>query len=224
MTTPPPPVVVREKRGMGCFGCGCLVVLVVLILLAALVGGLSYFAYTKGMTLTSTTPGGIQTFDGGDDVYHGAEQKLTTFNEAVQQNQPATLELSADEVNTLIARSPDLAGSQIHLFLSFTDSTAHVQASLPTNLLPFGIIKDRYINGDSDFIPGLDPSTKSVTLVLQRLRIGSEEVPKGDLSTLQSEMEPAINTQLQKTPAIKQVLDRATFIGIKGGKLLIQTQ
>ncbi len=224
MANPPPVVVVKEKRGLGCFGAGCLIVLVAVLLCAALVGGGGYFLYSKGNALTSQTPSTVQTFDGGDDVYHAAEQKLTTFNQAVQQGQPGTLELTADEINTLIARAPDFNASQVHLFVSMTDNKGKVQMSLPTSLLPLGILKDRFINGEAEFTPGFDSSTKSVTLLLHSLRIGSEDVPKENLPMISEQIAGPLNTQLDQTPAVKQVLDRATSIEVRNGKFVVQTQ
>jgi hypothetical protein len=225
MATSPPVVIVREKRGLGCFGGGCLAVILVLLLLAALTGGIGYFTYKKGVSLTSTSPKTVQTFDGGDAVYQGAEQKLTTFNQAVQQDQPGALELTADEINTLIARAPDLAANGVHIFITLTGDKAHAQVSLPTSMLPAGILKDRYVNGEVDFTPAFDSADKSLTLILHSLQIGDETVPESELPMLQSQfIAPAINAACQGSPAIKEMLSRTTEISVHDGKLVVQTQ
>jgi hypothetical protein len=61
MTNPPPPVVVQKKGGMGCFGIGCVILLIVVVLLGALGFGLGYFAYKKGAALTSPEATTVQT-------------------------------------------------------------------------------------------------------------------------------------------------------------------
>jgi len=101
--TPPPPAQ-PKKKGLGCFGCGCVVLLLLGVLTVGLTGALAYVIHSRLMEITSDTPANIATFDGGDEMYATAKQKLADFNHDQQSHQPATLQLSADEINTLIAR------------------------------------------------------------------------------------------------------------------------
>jgi hypothetical protein len=225
MTTPPqPPVVIREKKGMGCFGIGCVVLLVALLLFGGLIAGIGYLAYSKAGSLTSAAPLTTRSFDGGDEMYGGAQQKLAVFHQALQQNQPATLELSADEINTLIARDPDMTGSQIHAFVAMTGDQMDLEASIPTSLLPFGLFQGRYLNGEASLSPAFDPASKSLTFTLHALKIGSEAVPAAQLPALQTELQPFINTQMQRYPDAKNFLDHAQYIEVRDSKLLLRTQ
>jgi hypothetical protein len=224
MTQPPPPVVVQKKRGPGCFGCGCLVLLVAIILLVGGGAGVFYLLHTKGMAVTATTPAPVPTFDGGDALYSATVQKTNAFGQALQQNQPTTLELTADEINTIIARSPNLAASQVHAFITMTGNVARIQAAVPTNLLPGGMLKDRYLNVDFSFTPGFDPDSKNVSVNLQSLQFGSDNIPKENLTAMQSELEPLLNIQLQRDPNIQRLLNQAKSIEVRDGKLEIATQ
>jgi hypothetical protein len=225
MTTPPsPPPAVPAKRGLGCFGWGCAVLVVLLLLIGGLVLGISYFGYSKITHLTSTEPATVQSFDGGDAVYQGALQKTNAFDQSVQQNQPATLELTADEINTLIARDPDFAKYQIHAFITMTGDHGDMQVSLPTNLIPYGLLKDRYLNVEADFTPSFDPSTKALNFTLHSFKFGGGVVPPDQLMTVQDNINPLLNTQLQNSSDAKQILDRAQAIQIRDGKLFIQVQ
>ena len=106
---PPPPVVVRPRKGLGCWLGGCVGLLIALLVIVGLVAAIGYFSYDKVLHLTSATPTTVPNPDGGDEVYQAAVQKLNAFSQALQQNQPATLQLNASEINTLIARDPQIS-------------------------------------------------------------------------------------------------------------------
>lgn len=229
MDTPPPApgtttVIVEKKRGMGCFGCGCLILVVLVILFLALAGGITYWTYHRVSALTSPTPSTVQTFDGGDNVYHGATQKLSDFDQALQKHQPALLQLSAEEINTLIARDPNIKANNLHIFVTMTDDKAGVQLSLPTNALPVSVFKGRYINGDISFGLNFDPASKTLGFIFHDARLGNQAVPKDLLPTLQDELGPALNQMMQNDPECKKILDQGKMIEIKGGLLTIEIE
>lgn len=220
----PPPVVIQQKKGMGCFGIGCIVVVIVLLLIGGLIAGIGYLAYSKAGALTTTTPETTRSFDGGDDLYNGAQQKLAAFGQALQQNKPATLELSADEINTLITRDANVKANQIHAFVTLTGDRADLQTSFPTSMLPFGVFPGRFINGEANFTPSFDPATKNIIFSLHTLKMGSQTFPDQQLPALQAQFQPFINTQLQRSQATRNFLDHAQSVEIRDGKLVIQTQ
>lgn len=221
---PPPSQTAPSRRGLGCFGIGCIVVVAVLLGFGALIAGLGYFGYSKLGALTSMAPTTAQNFDGGNAIYQSAQQKGNDFQQNLQQNRPATLEFTADELNTLIARDPDFARSQIHLFVSMTGDRGRVEVSLPGSLIPLGLIKDRYFNGNAEFGLGFDPATKNLKIDLHALKIGPDTIPPDQLPALQSQLQPLINAQLQNSPDAKRVLDQAQSIEIRDGKLVIVTK
>jgi hypothetical protein len=220
VSTPP----VQKKSGLGCLGCGCLVLALLVILFLALVAGAGYLGYTKAVSLTSTTPAAVPSFNGSDDVYNTAEQKVTAFGHDVQNHQAATVRLSADEINTLIAHNPDLIRQKAHLFVTLTNDQAQVQGSLPTGELSHGILKNRYLNFDTTFGLGFNSDTKSLDLALHHLQIGDQPTPPNLLPTMQAELTPLLNTQLQMYPGTKGLLQQAKSIEIKDGELVIETQ
>jgi hypothetical protein len=224
---PPPVVVVQKKRGLGCFGCGCLVVLALLVLLGALAAAVVYFGYSQGKVLTTAAPSSLQSFDGGDAMYHDAIQKITVFGQALQQGQPANLELTADEINTIIARSPDLAANHVHLFVSLAGNEATLQLSVPTSVLPMGIgglAEGRYLDAEMKFEPSFDVASKTLNLGLHGLRFGSETLPPDSLPTVEQEFDPALNSKLQSTPEAQPFLNHAKSVEIRDGKLEIDAQ
>jgi hypothetical protein len=130
-TTPAPTP--PKKRGLGCCGCGCSFLLLLVALFVLLTAGICYVGYKTVMALTSDTPATIPAFDGGDDAYAKARGKLADFDHDVTNHQAATIMLSGDEINTLIAHDPDFARNHVNAFVSFTGTEGEVQIGFPPN-------------------------------------------------------------------------------------------
>lgn len=223
-TTPPAAPPVKKKRGMGCLGCGCLVLVVLVLLLTGLIGGVGYVAYSKINGLTTSQPPEIQTYDGGDDLYHSTNQKLTDFNQAIQQHQAATLHLNAYEINTLIARNPDFKNNQIQIFVTLTDDVAEVKVGAPLSMLKLSILKDRYLSFSLKSGLDFDPQSKALNLLIKNVQVGSETAPAEYLPLIQSEFDTALNQAFQKDPTNRNILNQAKSIEIKNSELVIETE
>jgi hypothetical protein len=222
MANPPPPQV-QKKKGLGCLGCGCLILFILAVLAGLFIVGSTYMGYRSIYALTSPDPVTVPSFDGGDDAYNAATQKITAFNQNVQTNQPASLQLSADELNTLIARNASLSKLNFKIFVSINDNQAHVQTCLPLDGLLFGLFKGRYLNLDTTFGFNLDTDNRQLRLTLVSLKMGDQTLPDADIPLLQQEFEQLINAQMQKNPYLKKILDRATALEIKGGQFNVET-
>jgi hypothetical protein len=219
-----------KKRGLGCLGCGCLVLVLLAILLAGGVAAIGYMGYRGAVSLTSTTPAAVPAFEGGDEVYNAAKQKLADFDHDVKNHQAATIQLSADEINALIARSPDVVKLNIHAFVTLTNNEGRVQMNLPTDSLSQGLIKGRYLSFDTSFAVNFDPQTKSVNLMPHTLRLGDKVImdQNSDNEAAMRSITPAFNQSfnnaLRQNPEGAAFLDQAKSIEIKDGELVIVTQ
>jgi hypothetical protein len=220
---PPPPITAQKKRGLGCWGCGCIILAILAVLSLGLVGGVGYLFYRGALELTSPTAAIIPTFDGGDDVYNGAEQKITAFNQNVQQSQPASLHLSADEINTLLARNPGLAGLNAHFFVTLTGDQADVQFSCPGKLTPFFFLKDRYLNGDAAIGLNVDPDSRALHVAFHSFTLGPQSFPDSQLGLVEAELNPMITAKLRDDPMLKLIMDHARNIEIKNGEFVVET-
>jgi len=225
-----PTYVPPKKRGMGCFGCGCLILVLLVIIAVGVIAGIGYMGYTGVVGITSPTPAAVPSFQATDDVYNSARQKLADFDHDVKNHQAATIQLSADEINALIARSPEIAKNNIHALVSLTKNEGRVQANVPTNGLSQGIIKDRYFNLDTSFEINFDPSTKSILLTFHTLQFGSKEFmgPNSENAAAMQSLTPAFNQSLnngiRNNPDGAALLNQAKSIEIKDGELVIETQ
>ena len=219
----PPVVVVHRRGGMNCFAVGCIVVLVLILLGVALAVGLGYFTYNQVRNVTSSEPTAIPSFDGGDAMYQDVTKKIDAFQQAAQANQPARLELSGDEINTLITHSPNYGGN-FKAFVSLHGDSAKLQVSMPTSALPINVLPGRYLNAEAEFTPDFDSSSRHLNVTLHSLKIGGNPTSQENLATVQMEFNPMLNTQLQRSPDVMNVLNHATSVTVQDSKLVIQTQ
>jgi hypothetical protein len=156
----PPP----KQKGMGCLGKGCLLFAIFLILLGAafLIGGYTGVRYV----VTSKTPRELPQVESSEAEQQAVRQHWDEFEAASRAPQtvqptpageqptpsaeqptptpasPNTIELTAGDINQLIAASRNLHGKA---FVSIDNDVAHVQVSIP--LEKFGF-RGRYFNGD----------------------------------------------------------------------------
>jgi hypothetical protein len=231
-TTPPPAP--PKKRRLGCLGCGCLVVVLLVILFLGLVGGIGYWCYAEVVALTSATPSAVLSFDGGDELYASARQKLADFDHDVENHQAATIQLSADEINTLLARSTNVIKNNIHAFVTLADNEGRIQASLPTHALSRGLLGDRYVNLDTSFEVHFDLQTKSANLTFHALQFGNKVLMGQNASNSSLSQSATIwytsifnqsfNNGIRKNPDGAALLDQAKSIEIQNGELVIETQ
>ena len=100
---PPPPT---RRAGLGCFTKGCLSTLTVLLLLGLLFGVLFWYVARGLAPFLSPQAALVRVYNATDEQYLAVREKVDPFIDAARAGQPATLSLSADELNTLVARDP----------------------------------------------------------------------------------------------------------------------
>ena len=146
----PPP-----RKGLGCFGRGCLILVVFAIVLAiacfagmywglhrhsAIFHGLYWL--TKANAIAQT-PVQIPQFTASDAQIQSVHERCEDFEQKARAGQSAELELTADDINTLIATNQDARGT---VFVSIDGNRLRCQASVP-----LGELIGRsgyYFNGD----------------------------------------------------------------------------
>jgi hypothetical protein len=220
VTTPPPP----KKRGLGCLGCGCLVLAILAVLVLGLLTALGYFIYSEMVALSSTVPLAVPSFDGGDEMYNSAKQKVVAFDQDLHDHQAATLQLSGDEINTLIARNPGFTQNKILLYVTLADNEASMQASVPTKLIPYVTFPKPYLNSTASFGLDFNSDDKTLNLAMHKLQIGEKAMPPNMPPILQSEINLGLNMLLQDDPEGKLLLEQTKSIEIQNNELVIETE
>jgi hypothetical protein len=170
------------KKGLGCFGRGCLILLAFLIVLAiacfagvywglhrhsALFYGNYWLAKTRSI---AEAPTAVPEFNASNQQIQLVQERWQDFEQKTRAGQPAEIELSADDINALIATSDDVRGK---VFASIDGDQLRLQASLPIG----GVLgrPGYYFNGD--VIIELKGAQSLDSPRLSRITINGEQVP-----------------------------------------------
>ena len=110
----PPP-----RKGLGCFARGCLILVVFGVVLAlaclgglywglqrhsAIVHGVFWLAKTHSI---SEAPAPVPEFAASEEQIQGTQERWQDFKQKARAGQPAEIELTADDLNSLIAANWD---------------------------------------------------------------------------------------------------------------------
>jgi hypothetical protein len=136
---PPPP-----QQGMGCFAKGCLILIVFLIFLGvAVIGGtiygVHYLRHNYFPAKNIELPASAST----EQEQQLAREKWYSFARMARAHAPARIEMTADELNALIASEPKLRGKA---YVSINDNVGHLRVSIPLDEVNW--LKGHYINGE----------------------------------------------------------------------------
>jgi len=134
----PPP----QRGGLGCFAKGCLILVVFFILLALSFVAGTYYAtkYLRTEYFSShheRLPISHATIEEEQEV----RARWDAFEKAAHAGEAARIELTADDLNALIAAEPKLHGDA---YVTIEDNVAHLQISLPIGEGRW--LRGRYIN------------------------------------------------------------------------------
>ena len=144
-----------RRKGLGCLARGCLILLVFAIVLvvacfagmywglhrhSALFYGSYWLAKTRSI---AEAPAPVPEFSASDQQIQRVRERWQDFEQKTRAGQPAEIELSADDINALIATSEDVRRK---VFASIDGNQLRLQVSLP-----IGEVLGRpgyYFNGD----------------------------------------------------------------------------
>jgi hypothetical protein len=170
------------RRGLGCFGRGCLIFLVFVIVLAiacftgmywglhrhsALFYGSYWLAKTRSL---AQAPSPVPEFNGSEQQIQHVQERWQDFEQKTRASQPAVIELSADDINMLIATTEALRAK---LFVSIDGDQLRLQTSLPIG--EFLGRSGYYFNGE--VIIGLEGAQSPDSPRFTKLTVNGEQVP-----------------------------------------------
>jgi hypothetical protein len=216
MTDQPP------KSRRGCFFYGCITGLVLLLLLA--VGGLVAVHYAKkaisGLVndYTDTKPMTLPTVQMSQADIDKLTKRWKAFEEAVRAQRPTEpLELTADEINALIASGPDKQSMKGKFYVSLDDNRVKAELSVPLQeLLSWKMVKGRYLNGSGTF--NVSVQNGVLFVAPQTIEVKGKQVPDMYMQGLRNANFAAGLTNQPNATALMQGLQN---IQVKDGKLIV---
>ena len=173
----PPP-----RRGLGCFGRGCLILVVFAVVLgiacfagmywglhrhSAIFHGLYWLTKARAIAQTAVP---VPQFTASDAQIQSVHERCEDFEQKARAGQAAELELTPDDINTLIGANRDARGK---VFVSIDGDRLRCQASFPLG----GLIgrSGYYFNGD--IAVELKNAESLENLQLNQISVNGEAVP-----------------------------------------------
>jgi len=137
----------QSKTTAGC-GKGCLIAVAVVVLLVV-VGGLgTWWMYGQMVGMFTANRQANVTVDSPAYVaVQQAESKLAQLRNAVRNQTEATIEFSAADLNTLVARDPAFSGLRGKTRVDLSGYDMILDLSVPTDSVPRPRFKGRWFNG-----------------------------------------------------------------------------
>ena len=165
----PPPA----QRGLGCFAKGCLILVVFFILLGlAFVAGTYFAAKYLRTEYFSSHHERLPISQATVDEEQAARGRWDGFEKAARANQAARIELTADDLNALIASETNLHGNA---YVTIEDNTAHLQLSMPIGRARW--LTGQYLNAQCSVqaAPSGKPEAALITSIVVNGRPVGEE-------------------------------------------------
>jgi hypothetical protein len=176
-----------RRKGLGCFARGCLILLVFAIVLAiacfagvfwgfqrhsAIVHGIYWLAKTHSI---AEAPVSVPEFSASDDQIQSVRERWQDFEQKTRAGQPADIELTADDVNTLIVTNRDWRGK---VFVLIEGNQLRLQTSFP-----FGeLIGRRGYYFNADITVEFKGAESLENPQLNRIVVNGEQVPSNLLN------------------------------------------
>jgi hypothetical protein len=205
------------KPRRGCFFYGCITGLVLLVLvLGALMVGLHYVKKMVNQ-YTDTKPMELPTVQMSQGEIDKVKQRFEAFQQAIREQRPTPpLELTADDINALIASGPERQALKGKFYVSLEGDQLKGEVSMPLQQVGLSMFKGRYLNGSATF--SLSFTNGALSVAPQTINVKGKPLPETYLREIRKQNLAADLTKEPKTVAVLQGLED---IQVKEGKLVI---
>lgn len=205
------------KRQHGCLFYGCIAGAV--CLLAILVAFLLLLHMGKQALngFTDTKPSPLPALNLTQPEIEELQRKFDHFKDAASSGRPVPpLALSSDEINGLLANSPEFHETQGKIYVKVEDDHLQAQFSVPMTDLGLKVFKGRYLNGTGIFKVSLQNGLLVMTPV--DIFVKGKPLPESYMAKIrQQNFATGINNNSQASVAF----NRLQSVEIREGKLVL---
>lgn len=185
----------------------------VILVLVGFAAASAYSTYKNLYALTSDAPLPVPMSDGGS--YPAVKSKIDAFTAAVKEGKSASLKLSADDLNAMVAAAPGLSEARHRLYFSIRDNRLVAQVSIPLDSVR--AMKGRWLNGTILF----EPKMENGHLILLPKSIESGNVG-ASLGTVWALQQIAWSTSFITDPETSQLLTHVRALRIENHELVLE--
>ena len=125
-----------RARKRGCVLKGCLVIFIVVMLMGVIMGSFGTYLYYGFQPFLSAEPVPIRVYPATEAQYQAVLAKVAPFNRALETAMEKPLEVTAEDLDILIARDPAWADLRGKVYLSIVDNELVAEVSVPFNAQP----------------------------------------------------------------------------------------
>lgn len=204
----------EPKQSGGCLVRGCLFFSVVLFVFVGFFFWGAYSTYKNLYALTSDKPVAVPVYQGGDATE--AKQRVDRFVQDLDAGKAATLTLSADDLNALVAYDGGFAAMKNRIFFAMEGSALSAQVSAPLD----GVrgMQGRWLNATVVFEPKIE--NRMLSLIPKSIKAGGLEAPSPVLMALQAF--PWSNI-LVPNPNAEEAFSKMKSLRVENGRLVIES-
>jgi hypothetical protein len=208
-----------EKKGMGCWGIGCLILLGIFLVGSAVVGIGSYLTYRTILGYTSPTPVQLPIQEGTDEQFQSLGARVSEFVTLLNEDTMGTLELSADDINLAVAKNPEWKELKGRFFVQLKDNGVFGQVSFPLTKVPG--FSDRYLNGTAGFSISIDHGNIDVMPI--SLEANGKTISKAFMDQMGPPFRDSFSENFRKEPAVREALSKIKSLKVIGDKIVIES-
>ena len=205
------------KPRRGCVFYGCITGLVLLVLvLGGLMVGLHYVRKMVNQ-YTETGPMELPALQMSQGEIDKVKQRFEAFQKAVREQRPTEpLELSADDINALIASGSDRQALKGKFYVSLDGDKLKGEVSVPLQQIGLSMFKGRYLNGNATF--SLSFRNGALSVSPQTISVKGKPLPETYMREIRKQNLAEGFTSETNAVAVLQGLED---IQVKDGKLVV---
>ncbi len=203
------------RRGCLFYGGLAAAVLLLLLLLGVLFGVSLANKMRRDFTDSQPVPLAAPRLAPAD--YGRLQQRIDTFRESIKYGRPtAPLELTADEINALIANDPDFQSIKGKLQVIIEGDQLKGQVSVSMAELGVPIFQDRYLNAQA--VMDLRFNNEAVKIYPRQVMVKGKPIPEVYMAQIRKHN---LGQAFNNDPRAGVAMEKLESIQIKNGRLVV---
>lgn len=174
-----------------------------------------YQTYNISKNITSPTPVELPVASPDQSKIKELGDRISSFQTAINEDKPAELVLSAQDLNTLIALEPDFAGK---VYFDIQDDQVFLKGTLPLGTVPG--LEGRFLNGTIAMKISLQDQKLVITPT--KLVLDNPDMPKFVQDAVMDSLKKQnLAEEALKEPEFQKWLKTIKDIKVSNGKIII---